>query len=851
MLVKKCSNNEMRNQSKNKKELTKKKPQAKLEIIDISLSKIDSQHLWGYYIDRPKKGDKIDLYNNEIEITGWVLGKSSPAVAVEIISEGNIIQTVTIEKQRPGVAKAYPGVGGAKNSGFATKVGVTQQLLQKNLLLQVILEDQSRIPICSISPIIKKYKLSICGIMKDEGPYLVEWLEFHKLVGVERFYLYDNSSSDNTINILRPYLESGEVIYYYWPHKPGQKSAFSHCLKHHGKLSQWIAFIDLDEFLFPTEKDDLTEVLDKFKDVPAVGVNWLNFGTSGHEKKPEGLQIEHFTRRAKNSYGPMKHIKSIARPEKTIGPANPHEFRYIKGLAVTENKQPINGPISAKHSVKKLRINHYTTRSKQESREKMLKGMTNKNQMRPWSYFESKDKIFNEVEDLTIQRFVPKLKIAVEKIQRQVNQEQFPLEKPQTEGNKPLATLGNLNKVGIENQVLHLNGWVVSFKYGSADSFKVSIGGTEIFNFQQNFAIPSPGVKKVHPQLKGADKANFRIKIPLEQQQLEEYQDSLVVVTPIFEGDEGAALLGVLSPTIKTPQKEYIKQFAENTPNNFRNAAFKWLGYLIEIVGLKSTDHVLELSCGIGKVAYALANYLKPIAGYEGIDFREKVLLWPQQEITTRKPNFNFRWENIYHPTYNPNGTVSVVEFGLPYHNFSFDVVCITNLFTHLRISEIRHCLHQVHRVLKSEGRLLCGCFLLNPESQKLIAQGKASQKLMYEIEDGFTLDSELPEKGIGFLESLLLNLVEECGLKVVGKYYGSWCGRQSFTNQDLLVLQKKTQLSLENQTDLKQTFQTKADETKVFSKLDNYQKILEQHKSKLEKIKVQIDASKSKINHS
>ena len=88
--------------------------------------------------------------------------------------------------------------------------------------------------------------------MKDEGSYLVEWLEFHKLVGVERFFLYDNTSTDNTIDVLRPYIESGEVIYHYWPHKPGQMSAYTHCLNNHRYDSEWIAFIDLDEFNLPS-----------------------------------------------------------------------------------------------------------------------------------------------------------------------------------------------------------------------------------------------------------------------------------------------------------------------------------------------------------------------------------------------------------------------------------------------------------------------------------------------------------------------------------------------------------------------------------------------------------------------
>lgn len=126
-----------------------------LSLIDISLFKINTQYLWGRFLDRPKNRNKIDIQNNEIEILGWVLGKSSPAVAVEIISEGKILQKVPINRKRPGVAKAYPQVPEAKNSGFVTKVKLPELVSEKQLTLKVILKDETAIPIgkIKISPL--------------------------------------------------------------------------------------------------------------------------------------------------------------------------------------------------------------------------------------------------------------------------------------------------------------------------------------------------------------------------------------------------------------------------------------------------------------------------------------------------------------------------------------------------------------------------------------------------------------------------------------------------------------------------------------------------------------------------
>src|SRR6056297_2188452 len=97
--------------------------------------------------------------------------------------------------------------------------------------------------------------ISICAIIKDEGPYLTEWLEFHRLVGIDRFYLYDNGSSDNTPEILQPYIKAGIVHLIPWPKfidkSNPQYLAYAHAAALTSNRTFWLAYIDLDEFLFP------------------------------------------------------------------------------------------------------------------------------------------------------------------------------------------------------------------------------------------------------------------------------------------------------------------------------------------------------------------------------------------------------------------------------------------------------------------------------------------------------------------------------------------------------------------------------------------------------------------------
>ena len=130
--------------------------------------------------------------------------------------------------------------------------------------------------------------LSICCIYRDEAPYLREWIEFHRLVGVEHFFLYDNRSEDDHRRVLEPYVESGLVTLHDWPEHPGQRGAYDHCLRAHEGDSRWIAFIDADEFLFSPLGVPLPEILRELEDAPGVGVSWILFGTSGHETPRPG-----------------------------------------------------------------------------------------------------------------------------------------------------------------------------------------------------------------------------------------------------------------------------------------------------------------------------------------------------------------------------------------------------------------------------------------------------------------------------------------------------------------------------------------------------------------------------------
>jgi len=213
--------------------------------------------------------------------------------------------------------------------------------------------------------------LSVVAVLKDESPNLQEWLDFHLSVGIEHFYLYDNGSSDGSTEVLYPYIESGKVTYSYNTMDMCQMACYYNALTAYKDQSKWMAFIDLDEFLF-APGGDLKERLKDFEPYPGVAVNEVFFGSNGHETRPPGGVLLNYTKRRKT---PDKHIKSIVQPAHTLCPAgNPHSFFYTGGQPVNEKKEPCLSPFNEPGSADLFRINHYWVKSKEEYKVKLTRG---------------------------------------------------------------------------------------------------------------------------------------------------------------------------------------------------------------------------------------------------------------------------------------------------------------------------------------------------------------------------------------------------------------------------------------------------------------------------------------------
>ena len=246
---------------------------------------------------------------------------------------------------------------------------------------------------------IPDHYLSVCAIAKDEGPYFKEWIEWHLNHGVEKFYIYDNESTDGTKDILQPYIESGVVEYKYWPGYRRQLAAYDDCLANYRFSSRWIAFIDLDEFIVPVKDASIPEFLKRFESFAAVEVNWLVYGSGGRKTKTPGTMMERFRFHSKPGHYLNRHVKSIVDPRRVFTMIGCHEAAKISGFIADSHGQPVKKNFREREPQQDIiRINHYAVRSYEEFIEKQARGRASGTQTTVKSeYFTQYD--LNDIED--------------------------------------------------------------------------------------------------------------------------------------------------------------------------------------------------------------------------------------------------------------------------------------------------------------------------------------------------------------------------------------------------------------------------------------------------------------------
>lgn len=225
---------------------------------------------------------------------------------------------------------------------------------------------------------------------------------------------------------------------------------------------------------------------------------------------------------------------------------------------------------------------------------------------------------------------------------------------------------------------------------------------------------------------------------------------------------------------------------------HFEEIGREFLGYFIDIANLKPGEKVLEVGCGIGRMALPLTGYLSEQGEYRGLDIVAEGIDWCRKKITPRFPQFHFQLADVFNNLYNAGGQYKAEEYRFPYEDDYFDFVFLTSVFTHMVPKEVENYLGEIARVLKKGGRALITFFLINEESRAFVESGNS--KFNREFEGCLVIDANLPEAAIAYEESYIKTLMGKYGLEISDPvYYGSWSKRDVFLSSQDIILAHKT----------------------------------------------------------
>ncbi len=217
---------------------------------------------------------------------------------------------------------------------------------------------------------------------------------------------------------------------------------------------------------------------------------------------------------------------------------------------------------------------------------------------------------------------------------------------------------------------------------------------------------------------------------------------------------------------------------------DFRATGEEFLGHFRDLGGLREQDRVLEMGCGIGRMARVLAPVLRPPGSYDGFDVVAGGIAWCAERYRDTPAPFRFRHADLRNSAYNPHGALDAGSYRFPYEDGAFDLVIATSLFTHLLPVAAEHYLAEAARVLAPEGRLFCTwllCSAQRPAPAAFVSLPGADPAVR-------VADLAVAEDAVAYEEAWLTERMAAHGLSLHALAHGTWSARDGRSFQDIVV---------------------------------------------------------------
>ena len=239
--------------------------------------------------------------------------------------------------------------------------------------------------------------IALVCIAKNEDRYIDEWIDYHKKLGFDEIFVYQNDWKAKNRHPWAHYLSIDGFCQ--------QVTSYNNFLNDNRHKFEWAAFLDVDEYIVLKKHQNINDFLNDYRDLPAIGLNWCLFGDNGLTGKVSDYStIKRFTKRRAHV---DRHIKSILNLRLSMDAImDIHNPNCAIG---DTNKKLFKGSYNPDGPTDVAQINHYYCRTKIEFIAKSQRGVACLTENHPCFYrsidcFDRHN--FNEVEDMTAYHFM-------------------------------------------------------------------------------------------------------------------------------------------------------------------------------------------------------------------------------------------------------------------------------------------------------------------------------------------------------------------------------------------------------------------------------------------------------------
>ncbi len=220
----------------------------------------------------------------------------------------------------------------------------------------------------------RKWNTAIVVILKDEAPYIDNWILHHLALGFEHIFIYDNNSTDRIADALTRFINGGVATLITWPARAGQIDAYNHAVHLLRDSSEWLGFFDVDEYLVLHQHDSIDGYLASCN-ADQILLPWRNFPYGGHTAAPGGADTENYFWAHRNRADLAVQVKHLVRPRLALNTTAHFSFLAPGGRIVMADGTACGpGHLITGPSYRGAQLNHYATRSLAENTHRLRKG---------------------------------------------------------------------------------------------------------------------------------------------------------------------------------------------------------------------------------------------------------------------------------------------------------------------------------------------------------------------------------------------------------------------------------------------------------------------------------------------